>query len=93
MKHLANNQELYDYLLALSAKLRQRGGTQDLLRAVEFACSQAASSSAEFLGESRIALKCVLNEEQVILSAVDRADLEDIVKQLDAAMDGRSRRG
>jgi hypothetical protein len=45
--------------------------------------------ATEFLGESRIALRRVLAEENGILSPIERADRQDVLRQLDAALDGR----
>jgi hypothetical protein len=87
MKTFSSNRELYDYLLSLSSELKQRGAAP-LSEAVEFAMAQASSSSTEFIGESRIALRRVLREEHGVLSDSQLADLSDAIKQLDAAIDG-----
>jgi len=89
MKTLSGNRELYDYLFSLSAELKQRGATA-LSEAVAFASAQGSSSSTEFLGESRIALRQVLQEEKGALTDEQRAELSDVLKQLDAALDGRA---
>jgi hypothetical protein len=89
MKPFSNNRELYEYLLFLAAELQKRK-FKELGEAVAFASRQAASNiSTEFLGESRIALRRVLKEEDGILTVQERADLSDVLKQLDEALDRR----
>jgi hypothetical protein len=88
MKPLSNNSELYEYLLALEAKLR-RHGSVDLADAVSSASRQASGLSTEFLGESRIALRRVAAQGQGALSELERRKLLDVLKQLDAALDRR----
>jgi hypothetical protein len=84
---LENNQQLYGYLVSIGAKLNTRGETE--LGRVEMAASrQAAVPSTEFLGESRIALRRVKNE-QTVLTEDERSGLEDIMRQLDEAVDRR----
>lgn len=85
MKALSSNKDLYDYLLLLSSELKQRGETT-LSEAVLFAAGQASSLSTEFLGESRIALRQVSNEENGVLTKQERADLSSVLKQLDEAL-------
>jgi hypothetical protein len=73
MKPFSNNRELYEYLLFLAAELQKRK-FKELSEAVAFASRQAASNiSTEFLGESRIALRRVLKEEDGILTVQERA--------------------
>jgi hypothetical protein len=88
IKCLSSNRNLYDYLQFLSLKLEQRGATS-LYEAITFACAQASSSSTEFIGESRIALRRVLNEEKGVLTDQERTDLLGILKQIDKALDER----
>jgi hypothetical protein len=88
MKTLSSNSELYEYLLALEANLRARGST-DLANAVAGAGRQASAISTEFLGESRIALRRVSSLGRITLTGQERADLDDVLKQLDAALDRR----
>jgi hypothetical protein len=85
MKVLSSNKDLYDYLFFLTSELKQRELIV-LAKAVEFAMGNAASSSTEFLGESKIALKQVLSQEKGVLTKQERADLLDVLKQLDAAL-------
>lgn len=89
MKTLSGFKALYDYLIVLASELQQRGAAE-LGEAVDHArrCS-ASGISTEFLGESRIALRRVLNEENGALTAQERTDLLDVLKQLDEALDGR----
>jgi hypothetical protein len=89
MKALSNNRELYEYLLFLDSVLKQRGATA-LSEIVQFAIGQASTFPAtEFLGESRIALRRVLDEENGILNDQERTDLRDVLKQLDSAFKKR----
>jgi len=88
MKQLANNKELYDYLVVLAAKLRV-GGAESLADMVFTASKQAAGLSADFLGESRIALRKLSDSDEVVLSDADREDLADVLRQLSSALDRR----
>jgi len=89
MKTLSDNQDLYKYLLFLASVLKQRGATA-LSEIVQFASRQASTFPAtEFLGESRIALRRVLDEEKGILNNEERTDLCDVLKQLDNAFKRR----
>jgi|HubBroStandDraft_2_1064218.scaffolds.fasta_scaffold608009_2 hypothetical protein len=89
MKPLSNNREFYEYLLYLAAELKKRK-FDELSEAVTFASRHASSNiSTEFLGESRIALRRVLKEENEVLTVQGRADLSDVLKQLDEALDKR----
>jgi hypothetical protein len=85
---LSSNQDLYDYLRRLICELQKAGATT-LVHAVSFAADQASSMSAEFLGESRLALRQVLDQENGALSQSQRADLESVINQLDDALDRR----
>jgi LPS O-antigen subunit length determinant protein (WzzB/FepE family) len=88
MKSLRDNRELYDYLLSLTSVLRQRG-REVLSERVAFASAQASGLSTEFLGESRIALRQVWKEEDHVLTEEERAELSDVLRQLDEALDRR----
>ena len=88
MHTLSSNRDLYEYLLSFTAELKRRGLTT-LSEMVAFASSQGSSSSTEFLGESRIALKRVLHEENGALTTQERADLLDVLTQLDKALNDR----
>ena len=89
MKRLSNNRDLYEYLVFLAAELKIRK-LEELSEAVSFASRHAASNiSTEFLGESRIALNRVMDEENGVLTAQERADLSCVVKQLNDAFNGR----
>jgi hypothetical protein len=88
LMRLENNQQLYDYLVSIGAKLNTRGETE-LGRIVMAATRHAAAvPSTEFLGESRIALRRVKNEQTVLIED-ERSVLEDILCQLDEAFDRR----
>ena len=85
MKPFSNNQEFYDYLILLISRLHRRG-FHDLAKPLEFAASQASSNSTEFLGESRIALRQLLDESPV--HALTEAELNEVqyaLSQLDTA--------
>jgi hypothetical protein len=88
MKALSSNLELYQYLLALSAELRERNA-RDLSEAITHARRASAGMSTEFLGESRTALRQVLTEEDGVLTVGEREELLDVLKQLDNALDKR----
>jgi hypothetical protein len=45
--------------------------------------------STEFLGQSRIALRRVLEQGKDVLTEQERNDLMDVLKQLNAAFDKR----
>ena len=85
---LSNNSELHEYLIDLEGTLR-RYGFVDLADAVATASRQASGLSTEFLGETRIALRRVSTLGQCALSAQERADLLDVLGQLDEALDRR----
>ncbi|MFZ0307036.1 MAG: hypothetical protein WAL89_02595 [Candidatus Sulfotelmatobacter sp.] len=86
---LSNNRELYEYLLLLASQLESRGA-EVLSKDVSAAARTAnAFPATEFLGESRIALRRVLAEENSFLSQIDLAELQDVLGQLDAALDSR----
>jgi hypothetical protein len=85
---LRNNEQLYDYLVAMSATLKNRGAAE-LSRGVVAASKIVATIPVtEFLGESRIALRKVENEETV-LTDEERSDLRDVLRQLDEAFTRR----
>jgi hypothetical protein len=88
MKPLANNKELYDYLVALSTKLRACGA-ESLADMVYTASRQAAGLSADFLGESRIALRKVTDADELALGDADREEVADVLRQLSSALDRR----
>ncbi len=88
MRRLSNNAELYQYLIALAAELSTRNSS-DLSEAATHASRTSAGMSTEFLGESRIALRRVLKEEDGVLTLQEREDLLDVLRQLDSALDNR----
>jgi hypothetical protein len=85
---LSSNRQLYDYLVSLSAELKIRGA-DELSSVTASAAHHAWGMSTEFLGESRIALRRVLQEEGGGLSETDRIELVEVLKQLDDAFDKR----
>jgi hypothetical protein len=88
MKPFANNKAFYDYLLVLASVLKNRGSNE--LSGLTVAASRhAAGMSTEFLGESRIALRQVLAKENVLTDG-ERADLSEVLKQLDKSLDERN---
>ena len=82
---LTGNQDLYDYLDHLANRLKESGATQ--LAEVVPAASRTALTipSTEFLGESRLALRRVLNLDVGLLSESERSDLLDVLGQLDTS--------
>ena len=88
MKNLRDNRELYDYLCSLSKELKQRGA-DTLVTVVARAVGNAGCISTEFLGESLIALRQVLKDGHNVLNEEERADLSDVLRQLDHALDSR----
>jgi len=88
MKALNSNSELFQYLNSLISQLRKRGAA-DLADSVEFASRQASGMSTEFLGESRLALRQLLDREQGVLTETERKEVYDVLKQLDEALDRR----
>ncbi len=88
MRCFSSNRDLYEYLLSLAAELKKRK-FDELSEAVAFASCQAAGLSTEFLGESRIALRRVLEEAGGILTDQERNDVSGALKQLDDAFDKR----
>jgi hypothetical protein len=92
MKRLSNNAELFQYLQSLGNMLEERHA-KGLSEAVVHASRTAAGNmSSEFLGESRIALRRLINEEHGILTAQERDDVKDVLSQIDGAFDrGRYR--
>ena len=86
---LSSNTQLYEYLISLSSKLRDAGVPQ-LSEAVALASRAVHTIPAtEFLGESRIALRRVLEVDVGILSSGERSELQDVLSQLDSALDER----
>lgn len=88
MRPLSSNRDLYDYLLFLASEFKSRQ-LQQLSDVVTLASRHAPGMSTEFLGESRIALRRVLNEEKGALTPQERIDISDVLGQLDKALDRR----
>jgi hypothetical protein len=76
---------LFDYLLRLADALSSRGAIE-LSEAARCASAQATSNSTEFLGESRIALRRILRDGKPILQPLEQAEIEDVLRQLTAAI-------
>ena len=89
MKRLSNNADLYQYLQSLGRTLEERHASE-LSEAVAHASQTAAGNiSTEFLGESRIVLRRLINEEHGILTNQERDDAKDVLSQIDGAFDRR----
>ena len=88
MEPLKSNSDLYRYLVFLHTQLRERGAA-DLAVFIESASRQASGMSTEFLGESRIALRHLLDKEQGVLTEAERREVSSVLKQLDQALDRR----
>ena len=75
--------------MLVASQLRSRGA-ETLSKDVAAAARTAGAVPAtEFLGESRIALGRVLAEENGILSPQDRAELQEVLIQVEMAFDWR----
>jgi hypothetical protein len=85
---VADNRDLYEYLLSLATKLKNRGA-EDLGQAVAAASRHFNGISTEFLGESRIALQEVAKAKRAILYKAESDELTEILKQIDYAFDHR----
>ena len=85
---LANNRDLYEYLLSLARVLKNRGA-ENLAQAVLSASGHFAGMSTEFLGESRIALRKVVRVEHGLLNKAESTELVEILKQIDSAFEQR----
>lgn len=85
MKKLSSNTDLYDYLLSLGDLLAGREVSQ-LAEAVRFAARQGTGLSTEFLGESRIALRQVLDAEGGALEMHERDELRSIISEVETAL-------
>ena len=88
MKTLTSNADLHTYLIALEGNLREHG-LSDLGDKLVVACRQAATMSTEFLGEARIALRAVSGRGKIALTGEEQTDLDEVLRQLDAALDRR----
>lgn len=87
MKNLSSNRDLYDFLINLASELRDRGAV-GLSETISSACAHASSLSTEFLGESRLALRHVL-EDRVTLTPAQISEVSAALEQLDRALDRR----
>ena len=89
MKKLKDNEQLYYYLIDISAKLMERGAAD--LGEAAFAASRLAGTfpQTEFLGASRIALGRIQEERSIPLNEEERLDLDDVVQQLNNAFADR----
>jgi len=87
---LSSNSDLHRYLLQLAKDLALLR-SPELADIVTSASRHASGLSTEFLGESRIALREVQSRGHSVLGEQARADLADVLRQLDAAL-GRSNR-
>jgi hypothetical protein len=85
MRKLENNTDLYEYLRSL-ADLLKGGSAAPLVEYLDAAARQATSLSTEFLGESQIALKKVLDTENGALTNTEREELRSVIKQIEFAV-------
>lgn len=89
MKKLSCNKDLYEYMILLVSILQQRD-LISLSKIVEFASRLASTiPDTEFLGESRLAIKQVLEQDKGVLTDEERADLCDVLRQLNEAFNRR----
>src|SRR5580700_5380007 len=84
---ITSNKELYDYLLGLAARLEEAGAAQAAEPVLAASRTAWGIPTTEFLGESRIALKRVLEMDVGLLTDNERSDLLDVVSQLNVAPD------
>jgi len=84
-KILTSNTDLYDYLLSLADLLEGRGSLK-LAASLRLAARQTTSLSTEFLGESRIALKAVIDSDNGLLRFAERDELLGILSQVEIAL-------
>jgi hypothetical protein len=84
-RKLASNADLYEYLSLLGDLLASRG-SQQLAETVRFAAKQRTGLSTEFLGESRIALRAVLDAEKGLLRPQEREELLGVISQVEFAL-------
>jgi hypothetical protein len=89
MKILASNRDLYDYLRDLSKALKARQ-REELSNALVNASLQS-SMSTEFIGESQIALRQVLKDDHGVLSAQERSEVIDVLRQLKDAFESKDK--
>lgn len=80
------NTDLYAYLGRLQQTLEDRG-SRDLAEVVRRALQFASGMSAEFLGESRIALRTVSQARNNPLDQSERQVLAQAILELDVALD------
>ena len=82
MKNLSTNAELSLYLQSLVKTLEERDA-KELSEAVAHAGRMSPWMSTEFLGESRIALRHLLENEHGLLTNQERDDVKEILIQID----------
>jgi hypothetical protein len=90
MKAFASNRELYEYMRRLASTLQSRGAAVLAARVIS-ASNTAIGLSTEFLGESRLALKEVIESTVCPLSQPERNDLLGAISQLDLALNNNGR--
>jgi hypothetical protein len=89
VKPLTSNRELYEYLRSLAKTLENRQANE-LGELIDRASKTSACNiSTEFLGESRIALRRLIKEERGVLTDQERADVKNVLDQLDGAFEFR----
>ena len=79
--HLQSNDDLYNYLLRLGNALRQRGHT-DTADEIMAVSQFALGSPSEFLDEADKLLRSVHTSLPDVLTASERDDLAEVVKQI-----------
>lgn len=84
----SSNADLYTYLGRLRQVLADRGANH-LAEVVGNALRSGAGMSAEFLGESRIALRTVSDADDNPLGQSERQHLAAAISELDTALDRR----
>jgi hypothetical protein len=84
-KKLTSNTDLHAYLLSLKDLLAGRG-SQELAESIGFAAKQGAGLGTEFLGESLIALRTVLDKECGVLRCHEKEELLAVISQVEFAL-------
>jgi hypothetical protein len=81
---LQNNEELFNYLVALSDHLRSRGQIE-LAKVVKTASRFAFGSQSEFLSEAQDALKKVRSGNSNVLDQEQISEIRSIIHQIQVA--------
>jgi hypothetical protein len=84
MSYDSTNEGLLAYLLGLAKLLRDRG-YEAAAQKVQWASGFAIGSPSEFLGETKIALKSVVEEQSVMLSDQEQDEVNTWLTRIESA--------